>query len=278
VRLGQRVAELDVELVVVDVVQEHVHPRQVVRGVVDFLPIEAFFDDVVVELLLGLQQQRAGTAGRVVDLVDAGLPMHRQSGNQLGDLLRGEELAAGFPRIGRVVGNQELVGIAEQVDVAGVEPPKIQLRHPFEHLGQAFVLVFDGIAQAVAGGVEIRKQPFDVVLGRVAVRRGFDGLEDIGKVRIQAFVGAGLGHDVDEQLAGIDEVALGLDGVILGGLDALLIVCHGGVVHARVSASDIVGEVLADETIEQGAQYVLLEVPAIDGTAHVIGDIPDLAL
>src|SRR5690606_10329222 len=39
-----------------------------------------------------------------------------------------------------------------------------------------------------------------------------------------------------------------------------------------------IGEVLADEAIEQGAEHVLLEVPAIDGTAHVIGNIPDLAL
>ncbi|MOA64987.1 hypothetical protein D3C78_1912150 [compost metagenome] len=56
-RFFQRVSQLDVELVVVHVVQEHVHPRQVVRGVVDFLPEEAVFDDVGVEVLFGLQQQ-----------------------------------------------------------------------------------------------------------------------------------------------------------------------------------------------------------------------------
>jgi hypothetical protein len=37
-------------------------------------------------------------------------------------------------------------------------------------------------------------------------------------------------------------------------------------------------KVFADEAIEQGAQHVLLEVPAIDGTAHIVGDMPDLAL
>lgn len=56
VRVDQGVAELDVELVVVDVVQEHVHPRQVVGGVVDFLPKKTFFDDVRIEVLFGLQQ------------------------------------------------------------------------------------------------------------------------------------------------------------------------------------------------------------------------------
>jgi hypothetical protein len=75
VGIGEGVAQLDVELVVVHVVQEHVHPRQVVGGVVDFLPEEPFLDDVGVEVLLGLEQQGAGTGGGVVDLVDAGLPL-----------------------------------------------------------------------------------------------------------------------------------------------------------------------------------------------------------
>src|SRR5690606_21010589 len=83
---------------------------------------------------------------------------------------------------------------------------------------------------------------------------------------------------VGEELAGVDEIALGLDGVILGGRDVRVIVSHGGVIDGRVAAGNVIGEVLTDEAIEQGAQHVLLEVPAIDGTAHVIGDIPDLAL
>ena len=53
----ERVAQLDVELVVVDVVQKQVHPGQVVGGVVDFLPIEAIFNEVSIEVFLGLQQQ-----------------------------------------------------------------------------------------------------------------------------------------------------------------------------------------------------------------------------
>jgi len=79
-------------------------------------------------------------------------------------------------------------------------------------------------------------------------------------------------------LAGVDEVALGLDGVILGSRDVRITVCHGGVIDSRVTAGDVVDEVLADEAIEQGSQHVLLEVPTIDGTADVIGNIPDLAL
>src|SRR5690606_25482821 len=110
---------------------------------------------------------------------------------------------------------------------------KIQFRHTFEYFGQALVLVFNGIAQAVAGGVEIRKQAFDVMLGGVAAGRRFDGLEDVGQVRVQAFVGVGVGHDAGEELAGVDEIALGLDGVILGGRDVRIVVCHAGVIDGR---------------------------------------------
>jgi hypothetical protein len=35
---------------------------------------------------------------------------------------------------------------------------------------------------------------------------------------------------------------------------------------------------LIDEAVEQGAQHVLLEVPAIDGSPDVVGYFPNLAL
>jgi hypothetical protein len=57
VGVDQGVTQLDVEFVVIDVVQEHVHPRQVVRGVVDFLPKKTVFNDVCIEVLFCLQQQ-----------------------------------------------------------------------------------------------------------------------------------------------------------------------------------------------------------------------------
>ena len=45
----------------------------------------------------------------------------------------------------------------------------------------------------------------------------------------------------------------------------------------NIAAGNVISEVLADEAVEQAAEHVLLEVPAIDGTADVIGDGPDLA-
>ena len=149
--------------------QEHVHPRQVVGRVVDLLPKEAFFNDVRVKMFFGLQQQRAGAAGRVVNLVDAGLLVHGELGNQPGHMLWGEKLAAGFASVGGVVGDQELVGIAKQVDGATGEIGKVQLGHALEHSGQAQIFILHRVAQTVAGSVEIRKQAFDRFLGWIAI-------------------------------------------------------------------------------------------------------------
>jgi hypothetical protein len=35
---------------------------------------------------------------------------------------------------------------------------------------------------------------------------------------------------------------------------------------------------IADETVEQSTEDILLEVPAIDRTTHVVGNLPDLSL
>jgi hypothetical protein len=122
-RVGQRVAVGDVELLVVHVVQEHVDPAQVVGGEVDFLTEEALAHLVVAQHLDEVEQQRAGAAGRVVDLVDLGLADHGDARQQFGDLLRRVELAAGLAGGGGVHLHQVFVGVAEQVDGVVGKPP-----------------------------------------------------------------------------------------------------------------------------------------------------------
>src|SRR5690606_13888294 len=79
------------------------------------------------------------------------------------------------------------------------------------------------------------------------------------------------------QLAGIDEVALGLDGIILD-IRSDHAVRQLGIVDAVAVALNVAGEVLADEAVEQGVEHVLLEIPAVDRAAYVIGDLPNLSL
>lgn len=208
--------------------------------------------------------------------------MHGQLRDQLGDMLRCKELAAGFAGVGGVVGDEEFVGIAEQVDlvifkITVMRITKIQFGHAFKHGGQTEIFVFDGVAEAVAGGVEIREQAFDVLLGRVAVGGAFNGGKDGSQVGVQAFVGIGAGSDLGEELAGVDEIALGFDGVIFDvrGND---VVGQLDIVDAVVTAFDVGRKVFADEAVKQGAEHVLPEVPSVDSTTDIVGDGPDLAL
>jgi hypothetical protein len=197
-------------------------------------------------------------------------------------MLRGEKLAARFAGIGGVVGNEKFVGIAKQVDVvtfkvATMRITKIQPGNAFEHGGQAGVFIFDGVAQTIAGGVEVGKQPFDVALGGVTAGRIFDGGKNIGQIRIQAFVAVGAGGYISKQLAGVNKIALGFDGIVFDvrGDD---VVRQLGVVDAVVIGFDINSEVFADEAVKQGAKHVLLEIPAIDCAAYIIGNRPYLPL
>ena len=69
-RIGQRVLTGNVEFVKFNVVQEHIDAAQVVRCDVDFLSKEAVAHGIPSQHLFCLQQQRTGTAGRVIYLVD----------------------------------------------------------------------------------------------------------------------------------------------------------------------------------------------------------------
>src|SRR5690554_2454131 len=129
-------------------------------------------------------------------------------------MLRGKELTTGFARIGGIVRDQEFIGIAKQVDMAAFKVAELKPGHTFEYIRQALVFVFDGIAQTVTGGIEIGKQAFNILLGRVTTGRGFDSRKDGRQIGIQAFVGIGIFSNVYEQLAGVNKVALGFDGVV----------------------------------------------------------------
>ena len=92
----------DVELIKINIVQEHIDTAQVVGRQVDFLAEEALTDVFFAQNLSRLQQQRARAAGRVIDLVDLGFAHDSKAGQQFRDLLRCKELAAALASVGGV--------------------------------------------------------------------------------------------------------------------------------------------------------------------------------
>lgn len=103
--------------------------------------------------------------------------------------------------------------------------------------------------------------------------RSLDGSKGSGEVGVEVGIGGGMLHDVSKELRGADEIALGVDDFFDGfWVDCCFV--HVEIV-GRAIGIDILHEVFADEAIEEGAENVLLEVPSIYGSSHVVGDAPD---
>ena len=132
----------DVELVVIDPVEEHIHTRQVVGGQVDLLSQEAIPNDMLTEESSGLQEERTRATRGVIDLINRLLTMDSKLSDQLRHLLRGEELPARLPCISSIVRDQKLISIPKEIDLTIFKGPKVKLSHSLHHSTQATILLW----------------------------------------------------------------------------------------------------------------------------------------
>ncbi len=275
--IGQRVAVGDVELLVVDVVQEHVDPAQVVGREVDLLAEEPQPHVVAAEHLRELQQQRPRAAGRVVDLVHLGLADDRDPGEQFRHLLRREEFAAGLAGVRGVHRHQVLVSVAERVDrVVGV--PEVEVADRVEQLDELLVALRHRRPELARVDVEVVEQALEVVLARGADRGALDVAEDLREGLVEVLVVTRPLPYVCEELAGEDVEALLGDRLPPPALG--LDVTEGRIVEVGASRLALLlvqvrGQVLRDEAVEERPEDVGLEVPAVDAAAQIVGDPPD---
>ena len=144
-RTQEGVFQTDVEVVEIDVVQEHVDATEVVGRRVHLL-------SVVLQVLVllsyrfgELQQERTRTAGGVVNLLNARIVPRSQPGQEFRHLLRREELSATLACLASVHLHQELVGVAEGV-VLGVVVARTEVHRAdsLEDLCQQLVALDDG--------------------------------------------------------------------------------------------------------------------------------------
>ena len=117
------------------VVQDQVHPCQRPGGIVLLLAVDG---DAARRLIGGLEQQRAGTAGGIVDgLVLAGV---RADADHLShdarDLGRRVELPLALARLGGEMAHQVLVGIAQQIVASGTVGTKVETVEYGHQLGE----------------------------------------------------------------------------------------------------------------------------------------------
>jgi hypothetical protein len=134
--VGQGVAVVDLELRVLHPVQQHVHARQVVGGDVLFLSVD-LADAVPAPMRLRTlsssepepQAKSSTLASRFFLPVFGFLAVERDDGGEdVGNLLRGVELARLLAGPGGKLADQVFVGIAQRIDVGG------EFRQPFGDL------------------------------------------------------------------------------------------------------------------------------------------------
>ena len=194
------------------------------------------------------------------------------------DLLRREELAAGLAGVRGVHRHQVLVGVAERVDGVVVEVAEVQVADGVQQLDELLVALRHGRAELGAVDVEVVEQTLEVVLAVRPDRRPLDVAEDPLQGLVEVLVVLRPRADVDEQVAGQDVEALlrhRLRPTVLS-----LRVGQVGVVEVRVAGLalllvEVRRQVLGDEAVEQHAEHVALEVPAVDAAAQIVGDAPD---
>lgn len=139
----QRVLVLQIESLVVDAVQDHVHAGEVVCGRVHLLSIEAAH---VLDLLRHAQQQGAGAAGGVIDVLEAPFPGGDDLGQNGADFLRRVELARLLSRAAGELADEVFVGIAQHVGL-GIGQAEVDLVKVAEHLGDEFVFLALGFPE-----------------------------------------------------------------------------------------------------------------------------------
>jgi len=187
-RVEQRVTVREVELLVVDVVQEHVDAREVERGEVDLLAEESPHV-LLAKHLRELEQQRAGAARRIVHLRHLGLAHHGDAREQLAHFLRRVVLAARLARTRRVHLHEVLVRVAERVDGVVLEAAQVEVADRVEQLHELLVALGHGGSELCAVHVEVVEEPLEVVLALGAHGRALDVAEHPLERLVEVLVG-----------------------------------------------------------------------------------------
>ena len=233
---GQRVAVLQFGGFVA--VQDHVHPRQRPGGVVFLLTVHG---DAARRPVGGLEQQRAGTAGRIVNR----LPPARVGadadhlGHDARDLGRGVELPLALARLGGEVPHQVLVGVAQQIVALGPVGLEVEAVEYGDQLGEPVLHLL------------ARAEPALVV--------------EIGLFE-HALETVGLGELADDLVDFVADLLVALQLRHVGEAAA------GGHFDRRVG---IAGVLVRDVLHEQQGQHVVLVLRGVHAAAQLVAALPE---
>ncbi len=123
--------------------QQHVHSCQVERRRVLFLPEDVLSPSIA----CGTNQQRARAASRVIHIAQASRSRCHDVGEDLAHLLWRVELSSLFACTCRELRNHILVGIAQDIYLAGFIQPEVDVIERQQHIADERVLVIGSLAE-----------------------------------------------------------------------------------------------------------------------------------
>ena len=279
--LAQRVALVDVEVLIINAVHQHVHAGEVVRGGVVLLPVEVT-DAPGREVLLHLQKHGRRAAGAVSYCLRLIQTDGRQRCYQLRRSRGCEELAALLARVRCEQADENHVRRAQHVELR-IRQAEVNLADFHDDLRDERCPLGNGIAQIRVLQLHVIEQPAERSLGRLPhggtcqlVHRALVVL-DAESVRI-VLRADNFAHKLPEQILGLDDVTQVLDGPLLDNRavvrigERLLVgqpVLLQNLLHVLLGA-------LRQVAVENRPEDVISELRGIHVPAQVVRDGPEL--
>jgi len=172
--VGQGVAVINLELRILHPMQQHVHAGEVVGGDVLFLS-ESLADAIRPHALSHVQEQGAGATGEIEDLLQSRLlssggllTVESDDGREdVGNLLRGVELARLLAGAGGELADQVFVGVPQSIGVGGEIGQA--LGDLLDDGAELAVSVFVFLAQLWGGQINLGEQPLEGALKGVVL-------------------------------------------------------------------------------------------------------------
>ncbi len=289
-RMLEGVFLLDVKLAVVDAVEDHVHPREVVGRAVHLLPVKHAH---ILYLPRHAQEQRTGAAGRVIDGLELLLARGHQLGKDLGDLLRGVKFASLLACAACKLPDEVFVGVAQDIGI-GLLQLEVDLVEVGEHLGDDQVAGLGRLAEFGAVEVHVFKEVVKVLFAfgahgtlLYAQENALEVRQDeacgglVVGIQVQGIARAAC-SDLSKQIFGLEEVAKALQGLLLDGLEEF-----GGILELGCDLPELdfvllqnairkEFHLLAEVLVEDEPEDVVPEFIGIHLAAQGIGDVPEL--
>ncbi len=277
-RLLERVAQCDIELLVVNIMQEHIDTAQVVGRAVNLLPVETLPHILLAYDLRHLQQQRTRPAGGVVHLLHLPLAVRGNLCQQAAYLLRRKELAARLARIAGIHRHQILIGVAKSVNLMLLRRPQVHIANGIQNSRKSLVALLHRVAEFARIDIQVLEQTPHIVLTRRPHRRLLDSRKDRRQRLVEVRVVLRAAAHISEELARQDKEALLTDNHRTRLLRRRIV--ERRIVEVRqtrlvLQAVDIRSDVLGDIPIEQHTQDILLEIPAVHRTPQGVGYRPN---